>query len=872
MAAISSIAAAAMAASSAPMAALTRTVMSSPLASSMLPIANSLPSAGLSAAHAPQQLQCQDRASNVGRRSVATPAKSTAAEAPLDVRAFKAEHGEAELETDPARLWERYVAWLYKDEALGLELDISRMGVTDAFVQAMEPKVSCGSAYGCCTWLIGRELYVAWLYKHKHLGLELDVSRMGVTDAFAEVMEPKFAAAFKAMVELERGAMSNPDERRMVGHFWLRHHLPIPSLPFFLLPLFFPLPSLFRYLPLPPLSPPRLLPSSPPPLLPSSPPPLLPLSPPPHSPVRSSLQGDGRVGKGRDIEPGRAAHGGALLATVFAAAFKAMDELEKGAISNPDERRMVGHYWLRKPQIAASPTLRKEIEETIDAVDAFATAVVNGTVRWSGVGKRGGRRRWDGLEGLGGVGNSRFAFSPRAPCTSSLLLSSHLPVCDLLSAISPLSPSLTPIKSPITHNQQIKPPPCPAGRFTQVLSVGIGGSALGPQFVSEALAGTNPPLQVRFVDNTDPAGIDRQLDQIGAELSSTLVLVISKSGGTPETRNGLLEVQRVFREKGLDFARQGVAITQRGSLLDDTARMEGWLARFPMFDWIGGRTSEVSAVGLLPAALQGINIREMLRGAGAMDEATRVHKIRSNPAALLALCWYWGCDGIGSKDMVVLPYKDSLLLFSRYLQQLIMESVGKEFDLDGKRVNQGLTVYGNKGSTDQHAYIQQLREGVPNFFATFIEVLTDRQSGRDWELEPGVTCGDYLFGLLQHRWELEPGVTCGDYLFGLLQVGRGVGDGERVHVGSAERRGTVRCGDYLFKLLQGTRSALYANKRESITLTIKDVDAATVGAIIALYERATGLYASLINVNAYHQPGLYASLININAYHQPVRA
>ncbi|CAI7932887.1 unnamed protein product, partial [Closterium sp. NIES-54] len=421
-----------------------------------------------------------------------------AAEAPLDVRAFKAEHGEAELETDPARLWERYVAWLYKDEALGLELDISRMGVTDAFVQAMEPK--------------------------------------------------------------------------------------------------------------------------------------------------------------------------------FAAAFKAMDELEKGAISNPDERRMVGHYWLRKPQIAASPTLRKEIEETIDAVDAFATAVVNGT---------------------------------------------------------------------------IKPPPCPAGRFTQVLSVGIGGSALGPQFVSEALAGTNPPLQVRFVDNTDPAGIDRQLDQIGAELSSTLVLVISKSGGTPETRNGLLEVQRVFREKGLDFARQGVAITQRGSLLDDTARMEGWLARFPMFDWIGGRTSEVSAVGLLPAALQGINIREMLRGAGAMDEATRVHKIRSNPAALLALCWYWGCDGIGSKDMVVLPYKDSLLLFSRYLQQLIMESVGKEFDLDGKRVNQGLTVYGNKGSTDQHAYIQQLREGVPNFFATFIEVLTDRQSGRDWELEPGVTCGDYLFGLLQ---------------------------------------------------------------------------------------------------------------------------
>ncbi|KAK2631916.1 hypothetical protein EUGRSUZ_L02270 [Eucalyptus grandis] len=90
--------------------------------------------------------------------------------------------------------------------------------------------------------------------------------------------------------------------------------------------------------------------------------------------------------------------------------------------------------------------------------------------------------------------------------------------------------------------------------------------------------------------------------------------------------------------------------------------------------------------------------------------------------------------------MVILPYKDSLLLFSWYLQQ---------FDLDGNRVNQGLTVYGNKGSPDQHAYKQQLREGVHNFSVTFIEVLCERPPGHDWELEPSVTCGDYLFGMLQ---------------------------------------------------------------------------------------------------------------------------
>ena len=84
-----------------------------------------------------------------------------------------------------------------------------------------------------------------------------------------------------------------------------------------------------------------------------------------------------------------------------------------------------------------------------------------------------------------------------------------------------------------------------------------------------------------------------------------------------------------------------------------------------------------------------------------------------------------GSGGKGQKDMVVLPYKDRLLLFSRYLQQLVMESIGKQLDLKGNRVEQGRTVYGNKGSTDQHAYVQQLREGVPNFFAVFVRVLED---------------------------------------------------------------------------------------------------------------------------------------------------
>ena len=119
-------------------------------------------------------------------------------------------------------------------------------------------------------------------------------------------------------------------------------------------------------------------------------------------------------------------------------------------------------------------------------------------------------------------------------------------------------------------------------------------------------------------------------------------------------------------------------------------------------------------------------------------------------------------------------------------------------------MNQGIAVYGNKGSTDQHAYVQQLREGVNNFFVTFIRVLTAR-NGFSMEVEEGITTGNYLDGFYQ-----------------------------------------------------GTRKALYENNRESITININTIDGFNTGVLIALYERAVGYYSSMINVNAYHQPGVEA--------------
>src|ERR1043166_185374 len=233
------------------------------------------------------------------------------------------------------------------------------------------------------------------------------------------------------------------------------------------------------------------------------------------------------------------------------------------------------------------------------------------------------------------------------------------------------------------------------GPFANLLLIGIGGWALGPQFVSHALSDPGKDkLRLYTFDNTDPDGMDRVLADIGSGLGKTLCLVISKSGGTKETRNGMLEAKTAYERAGLDFGAHAVAVTQAGSELDKYATSHNWIKRFPMWDWVGGRTSELSAVGLLPAALQGFDVDSLLAGARACDEITRGSDLKKNPAAQMALMWFYAGNGIGEKSMVVLPYKDSLELFSKYLQQLIMESLGKEKDLAGRVVNQGISVFG----------------------------------------------------------------------------------------------------------------------------------------------------------------------------------
>ena len=353
--------------------------------------------------------------------------------------------------------------------------------------------------------------------------------------------------------------------------------------------------------------------------------------------------------------------------------------------------------------------------------------------------------------------------------------------------------------------------------FDAVVVNGIGGSALGPQLMQfvangpywnektrEARGGN---LKIYFLDNTDSAGF-RDLVEI-MDAPRTLHLVISKSGGTQETKNNMLAMEHFYAKSGLDFAKHAAAVTMPGSELDKYAKSKGFLAVFAMAESIGGRTSETSIVGHIPAALTGVDFRKFLAGACAMDRLTRntatkrkLAELRKNPAAMLAAMWYVAGKGRGNRNMVIVPYSDRLILMSRYLQQLVMESLGKERDRQGKVVHQGLNVFGNKGGTDAHAFIQQLNDGRDDFFATFIEVLED---AADVPIADGISMGDYLHGFLA-----------------------------------------------------GLTAALLKKGRQVISVKLPRLDVFALGQLIALYERAVAIYAEFIDINAFHQPGVQA--------------
>jgi len=409
----------------------------------------------------------------------------------------------------------------------------------------------------------------------------------------------------------------------------------------------------------------------------------------------------------------------------FVNVFKALDELENGAVANIDENRQVGHYWLRNSSIAPNHILKNKIDNEIYSIKEFGKEILEGNI--------------------------------------------------------------------LNSKDQ---------KYTDVLWIGIGGSGLGPLLIVDSLKKSSVGLNFFFIDNIDPFLIKEKLIEINDRLSSTLFVIVSKSGGTPEPRIAMDIIRKNVEDKGINWSSQSIAITMSGSDLYQKATDECWLRIFDLPDWVGGRTSITSSVGLLPLVFINEDIDNFLRGSAKMDEISRSKQLKNNPAALLAASWYFSGEGFGKRDMVVLPYRDRLQVFSKYLQQLVMESLGKKLDRSGNIVHQGISVFGNKGSTDQHAYVQQLRDGLDNFFCIFIESLDIPDDLNNFDLE-------------------DP-------------------------------------KSYLSGFLQGTRAALSKEGRQSVTITISEFNTFTLGAIIALFERAVSFYAELVDINAYDQPGVEA--------------
>lgn len=270
--------------------------------------------------------------------------------------------------------------------------------------------------------------------------------------------------------------------------------------------------------------------------------------------------------------------------------------------------------------------------------------------------------------------------------------------------------------------------------FTTMVQVGIGGSDLGPRALWLALQSyTLPGRSARFIANVDPDDAAEVLR--GLDLSRTLFNIVSKSGTTLETLTNEQLVRSALCKAGLEPSRHLVAVTGKGSPMDDSAK---YLASFYMEDYIGGRYSATSMVGLATLGfVLGIDaVMEILAGAHAIDLAAEQREISTNIPLLMALLGIWNHNFLGHATVAVLPYSQALSRFPAHLQQCDMESNGKSVTRQGKptRWQTGPVVWGEPGTNGQHAFYQLLHQGAEIIPVEFIGFRRN-QYGIDIEVE-----------------------------------------------------------------------------------------------------------------------------------------
>ena len=357
-------------------------------------------------------------------------------------------------------------------------------------------------------------------------------------------------------------------------------------------------------------------------------------------------------------------------------------------------------------------------------------------------------------------------------------------------------------------------------RFENILVLGIGGSALGGIAITEALLkpywnllpaekrGNFP--RIFFLDNIDPDQIAGLLDLL--DLNKTLVNVITKSGSTAETMSQYMIVKDIMeKEIGDNYRRNIVATTDKKTgILRQIADQEGYKT-FVVPDDVGGRFSIFSAVGLLPLALVGIDIDEIIAGVKDMDLALKNTDVFENIAAQNALIHYLMDTKNGKNLSVMMPYSSRLRYVSDWFVQLWAESLGKEVNNNGEKVNCGPTPIKALGATDQHSQIQLYNEGPNDKVINFIRVE---------EFDNTVEIPKIF-----------------DY------TGIGYLGGRTIN-------------DLLNAEADATKVALVDFERPNVTLSLPKVNGYYVAQLLYMLEVQTAIVGELYNIDAFNQPGV----------------
>ncbi len=365
---------------------------------------------------------------------------------------------------------------------------------------------------------------------------------------------------------------------------------------------------------------------------------------------------------------------------------------------------------------------------------------------------------------------------------------------------------------------------------TTVINIGIGGSDLGPAMVTEALRHWHvPQLRTHFVSNVDPAHMRSTL--AGADPQTTLFIIASKSFSTLETHQNAALARRWYLENGGDETRvfrhfvavsANVPKAQAFGIDPDNI--------FPLWDWVGGRYSLWSAIGLPIALACGMGqFRALLEGASLMDQHFRDAPLESNMPVLMGLLAVWHTNFCGASSQAILPYSQALHLFPAFLQQLEMESLGKSVDRHGEplRVASGPVVWGSAGTNGQHSFHQLLHQGTHLIPADFIGIVrTLYPQDQDQHAHLLANCFSQSQALMQGKSEDEA-------LAELLAQGR---DEVSARVLARHKR--------------------IAGNKPSNTLLLPELSARTLGSLIALYEHKVFVESVIWQLNAFDQWGV----------------